>query len=66
MRMVYLHLHLLTIIYGFRLLMFIFDLSSCLRLMDLEPVSFDVLHLQVEHRFAHIDLSRVSFYLHCI
>jgi len=62
MCMVYLHLHSLTIVYGFTLLMFIFDFSSVLGLMDAGPVSSDVLHLQAEHRFAHTDLSWVSFY----
>jgi len=49
MCMVYLHLHSLTIVYGFRLLMFIFDFSSGLGHMDPGPVSSDVLHLQAEH-----------------
>ena len=66
MCMVYLHLHSLTIVYGFKLLMFIFDLSSGLGHMDPRPVNSDFLHLQVEHRSAHIDLSRVSFYLHYV
>jgi len=66
MRMVYLYLRSLTIVYDFRLLIFIFNLSSVLELMDPGPVSSDNLYLQAEHRFALIDLSRVSFYLHYI
>jgi len=66
MCMVYLYLHSLTIVYDFRLLMFIFDHSSGLGHMDLGPVNSDVLHSQTEHKFAYIDLSQVSFYLHYI
>ena len=45
-------------------MIFIFDLSSSLGPMDPGPVSSDILHLQEEHLSAHVDLSRVSFYVH--
>ena len=49
-------------------ILFIFELYSGLRLGDMNPgpVNSDVLYLQAEHQSAHIDLSRVSFYMHYI
>ena len=55
---------MLTIVYGFRLLMFIFDLSSGLGPMDPGPVSSDVLHSGTSFRSYRLELGIILFVLY--